>query len=80
VLSATKLNAALTHNPWALLHILTALRPSPQITADCWPLLVAPDGSTRKEHYLPKGEQDPGTDFRKRLGAARPSSFFRNAL
>jgi hypothetical protein len=29
---------------------LTALQPSMQITADCWALLAALDGSSRKEH------------------------------
>jgi hypothetical protein len=59
---------------------LTALQPSLQIIADCWALLAAPDGSSRKEHYLPKGEREPETAYRKRLDAARPSGFFRDAL
>ncbi len=59
---------------------MTALRPSLQITADCWALLAAPDGSSRKDYYLPKGEREPETAYRKRLDAARPSGFFRDAL
>jgi hypothetical protein len=51
-----------------------------RITADCWALLAAPDGSSRKENYLPKGEREPDTAYRKRLDAARPSGFFRDAL
>ena len=71
---------AAPHNPWSQHPTLTALQPSLQITADCWPLLAAPDGSSRKEHYLPKGEREPDTAYRKRLDAARPSGFFRDSL
>ena len=46
----------------------TALQPSLQITADCWALLAAPDGSSRKEHYLPKGERDPDSAASGLLG------------
>ena len=56
------------------------LQPSLQITADCWALLAVPDGSSRKEHYLPKGEREPDSAYRRRLDAAHPSSFFRDAL
>ena len=66
--------------PWREHPTLTSLRASLQITADCWALLAAPDGSSRKEHYLPKGEREPETAYRKRLDAARPSGFFRDAL
>jgi hypothetical protein len=59
---------------------LSSLKPALQITADCWALLAAPDGSSRKEQYLPKGEREPETAYRKRLDAARPSGFFRDAL
>ena len=67
-------------SPWAQHPTLTALGTSLQITADCWALLAAPDGSSRKEHYLPKGEREPEAAYRKRLDAARPSGFFRDAL
>ncbi len=66
--------------PWQELPIRTALRNSFQITAYCWALLAAADGSSRKEHYLLKGEREPDTAYRKRLDAARPSGFFRDAL
>jgi hypothetical protein len=66
--------------PWQLHPSLAALRNPLQISADCWTLLTAPDGSSRKEHYLPKGEREPETAYRKRLDAARPSGFFRDAL
>ena len=66
--------------PWRAHPTLTALQPSLQITADCWALLAAPDGSSRKEEYLPRGEREPETAYRKRLDAARPSGFFRDAL
>jgi hypothetical protein len=42
--------------------------------------LRAERGSSRKVHYLPKGEREPETAYRKRLDAARPSGFFRDAL
>jgi len=71
---------AAPHNPWSQHPTLKSLQPSLQITADCWALLAAQDGSSRKEHYLPKGEREPETAYRKRLDAARPSGFFRDAL
>ncbi len=58
----------------------SALGPVLKLTFDCWNLLAAPDGSSRKEQYLPKGEREPETAYRKRLDAARPSGFFRDAL
>lgn len=66
--------------PWTQHPTLTVLDPPLQITADCWALLAAPDGSSHKEHYLPKVEREPDTAYRKRLDAARPSGFFRDAL
>ena len=66
--------------PWHRYPTLTALQPSLQITTDCWALLASHDGTSRKEHYLPKGERGPDTAYRKRLDAARPSGFFRDAL
>ena len=70
----------MTRAPWALHPTLTALQPSLQITADCWALLAAPDGTSRKEHYLPKGEREPDTAYRKLFDYTRPSGFFRDAL
>ena len=66
--------------PWSQHPTLKSLQPSLRITADCWALLAAPDGTSRKEHFLPKGERKPETAYRKRLDAARPSGFFRDAL
>jgi len=43
-----------------------------KVTAGCWALLAAPDGTCRKEHYLPKGEREPETAYRNRFDAARP--------
>jgi DNA-binding CsgD family transcriptional regulator len=80
VLAPAKPQAASTSVPWAPHPSLTALQPFLRITADCWALLAAPDGTSRKEHYLPKGEREPDTAYRKRLDAARPSGFFRDAL
>ena len=80
MLPAPALPASAPSAPWHRHPTLTALHPSLQITADCWALLAAPDGSSRKEHYLPKGEREPDTAYRKRLDAARPSGFFRDAL
>jgi hypothetical protein len=79
MVSVAKPQAA-NQTPWASHPALTSLQPSLQITADCWALLAAPDGSSRKEHYLPKGEREPDIAYRKRLDAARPSGFFRDAL
>lgn len=77
---APALPATGRYAPWTQHPTLTALHPSLQITADCLALFAAPDGSSRKEHYLPKGEREPDTPYRKRLDAARPSGFFRDAL
>ena len=77
---APALPATGPYAPWTQHSTLTALQPSLQITADCWALLAALDGSSRKEQYLPKGEREPETAYRKRLDAARPSGFFRDAL
>ena len=80
MLSPAKPQAASTSVPWAPHPSLIALQPSLRLTADCWALLAVSDGSGRKEHYLPKGEREPETAYRKRLDAARPSGFFRDAL
>jgi hypothetical protein len=42
---------------------------------DCWHLLVG-----RREHYLPRGEREPESAYRRRVEAALPSGFFRDAL
>ncbi len=43
--------------------------------ADCWNLLEG-----RREHYLPRGEREPEPAYRRRVDAALPSGFFRDAL
>ena len=43
--------------------------------ADCWNLLEG-----RREHYLPRGEREPEAAYRRRVEAALPSGFFRDAL
>ncbi len=66
--------------PWRVHPVLQGLFAHLQTTTDCWNLLAAPDGSSRKQQYLPKGEREPEAAYRKRLDAARPSGFFRDAL
>lgn len=79
-LSAAKPQAAVSNDPWTNHPTLTALQPSLQITTDCWALLAAPDGTNCKEHYIPKGDREPETAYRKRLDASQPSGFFHDAL
>ncbi len=66
--------------PWSQHPSLTALQPSLQIATDCWNLLSAPDGSSRRQVYLPQGQREPQGAYERRLAAARPSGFFRDAL
>jgi len=54
---------------------LQALLPRLELIHDCWDLLAG-----RKEHYLPRGEREPETAYRRRLEAALPSGFYRDAL
>ena len=61
--------------PWPLHPSLAALLPRLDLIQDCWHLLAG-----RKEHYLPRGEREPETAYRRRLEAALPSGFFRDAL
>jgi hypothetical protein len=56
-------------------HTLADLLPRLELIQDCWHLLAG-----RKEHYLPRGEREPETAYRRRLEAALPSGFFRDAL
>ncbi len=46
-----------------------------RLVADCWNLLEG-----RREHYLPRGEREPEAAYRRRVEAALPSGFFRDAL
>jgi len=66
--------------PWPLHPALAALLPRLQLVADCWHLLADPNGSDRREHYLPRGEREPESAYRRRVEAALPSGFFRDAL
>ena len=66
--------------PWPLHPALAALLPRLQLVQDCWHLLTLPDGTDRREHYLPRGEREPESAYRRRLEAALPSGFFREAL
>jgi len=59
---------------------LLALLPRLQLVGDCWNLLAEPDGSDRREHYLSRGEREPEGAYHRRLEAALPSGFFRDAL
>lgn len=42
---------------------------------DCWDLL-----NNQKEYYLPRGEREPDSAYKRRIDAALPSGFFRDAL
>jgi hypothetical protein len=42
---------------------------------DYWDLL-----NGRKECYLPRGEREPDSAYKRRINAALPSGFFRDAL
>ena len=66
--------------PWLLHPTLAALLPRLQLVADCWHLLADPNGSDRRENYLPRGEREPESAYRRRVEAALPSGFFRDAL
>jgi len=46
-----------------------------RLVADCWNLLEG-----RRELYLPRGEREPEAAYRRRVEAALPSGFFRDAL
>ena len=61
--------------PWPLHPTLAALLPRLQLVQDCWHLLAG-----RLEHYLPRGEREPESAYRRRVEAALPSGFFRDAL
>ena len=51
--------------PWPLHPALAALLPRLDLVQDCWQLL---DG--RRAHYLPRGEREPESAYRRRLDAA----------
>jgi len=66
--------------PWPLNPTLAALLPRLQLVQDCWYLLAGTSSVDRREHYLPRGEREPESAYRRRLEAALPSGFFRDAL
>ncbi|MFM9088514.1 MAG: hypothetical protein ACKOPT_10290, partial [Cyanobium sp.] len=46
-----------------------------RLVANCWNLLEG-----RRELYQPRGEREPEAAYRRRVEAALPSGFFRDAL
>lgn len=61
--------------PWREHATLRSLREQLRLCFDCWNLLDAPGGTSRRCVYLP-----PGANYRNRVENARPSGFFRDAL
>ena len=70
------------HNqpPWLEHPTLSGLRDRLQLVYDCWTLLELPDGTSRRPLYLARGIEEPETCYTKRLEAARPTGFYRDAL
>jgi hypothetical protein len=71
---------SLAHPPWLEHPTLSGLRDRLQLAYDCWTLLELPDGTSRRPVYLPRGIEEPETCYLKRLEAARPTGFYRDAL
>lgn len=66
--------------PWLEHPTISGLRERLQLVYDCWTLLELPDGTSRRPVYLPRGIEEPETCYLKRLEAARPTGFYRDAL
>jgi hypothetical protein len=66
--------------PWREHATLRSLREQLQLCFDCWNLLDAPGGTSRRCVYLPPGAKEPDANYRNRVENARPSGFFRDAL
>jgi hypothetical protein len=66
--------------PWLEHPTLSGLRDRLQLVYDCWTLLELPDGTSRRPVYLPRGIEEPEACYLKRLEAARPTGFYRDAL
>ena len=66
--------------PWLEHPTLSGLRDRLQLVYDCWTLLELPDGTSRRPLYLTRGIEEPETCYLKRLEAARPTGFYRDAL
>ena len=65
---------------WLEHPTLSGLRDRLQLVYDCWTLLELPDGTSRRPLYLTRGIEEPETCYIKRLEAARPTGFYRDAL
>jgi len=66
---------SLTEAPVPIHPRLLAILPRLQLVHDCWDLL-----NGRKEYYLPRGEREPDSAYKRRIDAALPSGFFRDAF
>jgi len=66
--------------PWLEHPTLSGLRDRLQLVYDCWTLLELPDGTSRRPLYLTRGIEEPEACYIKRLEAARPTGFYRDAL
>jgi hypothetical protein len=66
--------------PWREHDTLCGLRDRLQLAFDCWNLLDATDGSSRRSVYLPPGLKELDSSYRNRIENALPSGFFRDAL
>ncbi|WP_233130158.1 DUF4055 domain-containing protein [Synechococcus sp. 1G10] len=66
--------------PWREHDTLRGLRDRLQLAFDCWNLLDAPDGTSRRSVYLPPGVKEPDSSYRNRIENARPTGFYRDAL
>ena len=69
-----------TQPPWLEHPTLSGLRDRLQLVYDCWTLLELPDGTSRRPLYVPRGIEEPESCYLKRLEAARPTGFYRDAL
>jgi hypothetical protein len=75
-MAVTVLDAsAAISGPWREHPGLSYLLGPLKITADCWKRLYAPVGASPKKYYLPKGEREPESAYRKRLKDARQPDF-----
>ena len=72
--------AELAEAPWPEHPTLVGLRERLQLVLDCWSLLELADGTSRRTVYLPQGTEEPTAAYERRLAAARPTGFFRDAL
>ncbi|MCP9819849.1 DUF4055 domain-containing protein [Synechococcus sp. Cruz-9H2] len=78
--AASRDAASADFQPWLEHPTLVGLRDRLQLTFDCWNLLDCPDGTSRRSIYLPPGLKESPEAYRRRLDAAKPTGFFRDAL